>query len=354
MLGITISIAVVVAMITLASTLRTEFGSVAAYTNADLVIVQKAVSGLMNHSINETRIEEIEKGYEEVELATGYLVASLRMTETRAITIVGIDPDNTGMFVDETHVAAGRFFEENSGEIVLGKAAQKIHGADLGDILTFEGTMAFTVVGIYETGNAVVDNAAVISLQDAQQLTNSEAKVTLIALHLSPGADPNAVGQKIEEDMPSLKVQPADQLLEETMSESMQRVNMLAWVISTIAVVMGMIGTANIMTLAVSERTREIGILRAIGYGPTKIMKLILGESLVLSLVGAIVGGLLGILAVCSACLVPEVKAYVTPSFTVTPLLIGLGVAVLLGLVGGAYPAYRACRVSPAEALRHE
>lgn len=110
----------------------------------------------------------------------------------------------------------------------------------------------------------------------------------------------------------------------------------------------------NTMVMSVFERTREIGTLRALGWRRRKILGLVLKESLVLSLLGVAVGaalalGLNGLLQG-----IPGLGGWLEIVFS--PQLIGqtLFIGVLLGMVGGLYPAWRASNLSPAEALRYE
>lgn len=107
------------------------------------------------------------------------------------------------------------------------------------------------------------------------------------------------------------------------------------------------------MLKAVSERTREIGVLRAIGWTRQRIIKMIIGESILLSLIGIVVGlivkiGIVEILG--STGMIPGLM----PSFSVSLFVKGIGVALLLGIIGGIYPAYRASRLEPTEALRYD
>ena len=351
-LGIGTSIAVIIAFITMSSTLKSELGEAAAYTKADVIAVQKVISGLSG-LIDESIVDRIENSFKEVEQATGFLVTGLRLSDIQSLTIIGLCPEDRDMYLRESELSDGRFVE-NSGEIAVGKIAQVIHGIEIGNIVTFESAKAFNVVGIYETGNSIIDSGAMIPLHDAQELTNSSNKVTMIAVYLKPEIDASTMCKVIEDEIPYLKISPAATIMEDLSSDTVDSANTFAWVFSTIAIIMAMIGTANTMTMSVSERTREIGILRAVGWTPWKIMKLILGESLILSVGGFVIGIILGIATVYIISSLPRVSTLVSPSFSGITILIALGVALLLGLVGGAYPAYKACRLSPMEALRYE
>jgi putative ABC transport system permease protein len=108
------------------------------------------------------------------------------------------------------------------------------------------------------------------------------------------------------------------------------------------------------MIMSVFERTREIGILRAVGWSSRRIMRMIVQESLLLCAIAAGVGVALGLLASRAVMLIGTVRAFLDPSYEPAIFLRALGVAVVVALAGAAYPAFRAVRLTPMEALRHE
>ena len=124
--------------------------------------------------------------------------------------------------------------------------------------------------------------------------------------------------------------------------------------ITALAVGIGAIGVMNTMVMSVFERTREIGILRAVGWRGSRIMRMIVGESLILCLVATVAGSALGVLASRSVLLIPAVRSVLDPQYTVDIFVRALVVAIAVALVGAAYPAMRAVRLEPMEALRHE
>ncbi len=120
--------------------------------------------------------------------------------------------------------------------------------------------------------------------------------------------------------------------------------------VALISLLVGSIGIMNIMLVTVTERTREIGIMKALGYSSTDVLLLFIVEAMILSLLGGIMGlgvGLAGAYAVTNFLNLP----FLYPHYI---LEIGLGVALIVGVAAGAYPANKAAKMNPVEALRYE
>ena len=124
--------------------------------------------------------------------------------------------------------------------------------------------------------------------------------------------------------------------------------------ISVLAVLLGAIGVMNTMIMSVFERTREIGILRAVGWSGRRIVRMVISESLLLCLVAAVMGLALGWLAAQGVARIPAVQSYLEPAYSADIIIRALVVAIGVALAGAAYPALRAARLLPVEALRHE
>jgi putative ABC transport system permease protein len=126
--------------------------------------------------------------------------------------------------------------------------------------------------------------------------------------------------------------------------------------ITGISLLVGGIGIMNVLLASVTERTREIGIRKAAGARRRDLLAQFLAESVTISLVGSFLGALLGLGAAFGATAVMRAKssARIFAAVSWETLIVAAAAAILVGVVFGIYPALRAARLSPVEAIRHE
>ena len=133
-------------------------------------------------------------------------------------------------------------------------------------------------------------------------------------------------------------------------SDVIERITRFVTGIGVISLVVGAIGIANVMLVSVTERTREIGIMKAVGARNRDIMSIFVIEAALLGTLGSLLGVPLGLLVGRGA------AAYADVTFALAPdwIALAVGVGVVVGIVAGLYPAWRAARIDPIDALRHE
>jgi putative ABC transport system permease protein len=184
-----------------------------------------------------------------------------------------------------------------------------------------------------------------------EQLTMPERSAMVAFVYLRDDEALPFVTLQISTAFPRLRALPTAFLA--SGFEQLAYVDAFIWVISLAALIVGAIGVLNTMLMNVSERVREIGTLRAFGWPKSMVMRLILGEGLVTSILGGIGGSLLGVVAA-ELLMKLAPQGILEPLYDVRLFARGMAVAVLLGLLGALYPAWRASRLAPAEALRYE
>jgi putative ABC transport system permease protein len=134
----------------------------------------------------------------------------------------------------------------------------------------------------------------------------------------------------------------------------MQAMDAMMAAISFLAIAVGGIGVLNTMLMSVLERTREIGVLRALGWRRRRILGMIINESLLLGLLGGLVGILVAFVLTYLLNQIPMFGSILSAQWDTVIFVRALMFALLLGVLGGLYPAYRATRLQPVEALQYE
>lgn len=263
--------------------------------------------------------------------------------------VIGIDSSDLSM--DDIVLTNGTTYN-NGNEVIIGKTAAQSMNKTIGDTISISNT-TFKIVGTYETGNFMDDRGVVMSLTKLQNLTGDTGEVSLILVKAADSTNSNDLANTIEQKYSNEVTTSTSLSGMNRMNNGLDVISSGSWAVSLLAVLVGGIIVFVTMTKAVTERTREIGVLRAIGWTKQRIMKMILGESLILSLIAIVVGLAVGI-GIVELISTTHIMRGIEPALSAYLILKGIGVALFLGLVGGIYPAYRASRLAPTEALRYE
>ena len=215
------------------------------------------------------------------------------------------------------------------------------------------GRRVFTVAGIYHSGDRFEDLGIVLPLRTVEALAGRPGDVTSIGVTAVPGANAKALARRLEQRYPGVAAitEPGQAIKVDT---STRLIVSLGWVVSLMAVIVGGIAVMNTMAMSVFERTREIGILRAVGWPPLRVASMILSETLCICLLALGVGCALGVAAAELFVRRSTLSGFITPGYTASTFAWGLAFALGVGLIGALYPTWRAVRLEPVEALRHE
>lgn len=255
-------------------------------------------------------------------------------------------------------ISAGRMFEPGKNEIIVGLAAQReFVGLDVGSTIKF-GQNEWTIVGSFDAGGSVSESELwtdIIVLQGAYRRGNSFQSVR-VRLE-SP--ESLKILEKTLDDDPRIDAQvQSEHDYYAGQAEGLTRfIGMVGYPLTVLMAIGALFGALNSMYSSVSVRGKEIATLRALGFGPGAVLLSTVVESILLSLVGGLTGGLIAFVVFNGfqvSTLNGSSFSQVVFNFAVTSDLLvqGLLAALIIGVVGGFFPAIRAARLPVAAALR--
>lgn len=399
MLGIIIGIAAVIGILTVGDGLSSSITGTMSGLGASTISISlretesaDPMSGMMGMTgkpdeedlISEKMIQEMQERYAEdiAAVSLSESVGSGRAKDGRLYANIGVTGVNNGYFaVDDLELLAGRFLEDRDDEggrmvcVVSDKLVSNMFGGDqqaaLGSELSVEvgaDRLRLRIVGIYKyeasafllyTGSERdISTSLYIPLSAAKRLSGGSDGFSNITVLARADADSSSVAARLEEFLGRYYRRNDDYSISATSMESiiasvndmMGTLSIAIAVIAAISLLVGGIGVMNIMLVSVTERTREIGTRKALGATNANIQMQFVAESALICLVGGVIGIILG-----------AAFGYLGSTLLGVPTLPDLGSVALaagfslaVGIFFGYYPASKAAKMDPIEALRYE
>jgi putative ABC transport system permease protein len=295
------------------------------------------------------------KATEGVAFATPLLLHQVVKNGTPHI-IYGIDPNDITELKPAWKVN-GRYFEPGETRVmVVGNTLAEKEGLGAGSILPFGPDQEpFTIVGVLESTGSEDDNFHFVPLSEAQRLFEKEDRITAIAVRVQDVRKIAQVSDDLE-TVPDVQVVTMAQVTG-TIMNLVGSARTLLYTVIVIAICISGAGIINSLLMSVHERTREFGMLKAIGASGTDIGVLVLSETLIITTIGGILGIMVavagsGLIEGFVRNAIPYAPAGSLFSFEPALVLIALVFSVVLGFICGIYPAIRSGRLSPMETIR--
>lgn len=353
-LGIAIGVAAIIGLGALADGLQSGYGSMLKGTQADLILSQPDAFDLSYSTVDESIGKELLDA-PEVSAVSGMIQGFIQAENNPYFFVFGHTPNSFAL--ERYNIVQGVDLDQHLAPsfhgkpVLLGSAAAEVMKKNVGDSLRLSGSV-YRILGIYETGDAFEDSGAVLELIDAQELLGRPRTIGVFYIRLKDPSLRDRFLARAERLWPDLLVSGSEDLADQqSMAESLQG---MVWGIGGLAIVIGGVGMMNSQLMSVMERTREIGVLRAVGWTKRRVLWMILMESIVVCLIGGIVGAAIGYAMIYSLSHSTTILGLNIENIRTQLLQQAFTVVLILGLVGGLYPAWRASRLAPVEALRYE
>ncbi|AFL90450.1 ABC-type transport system, involved in lipoprotein release, permease component [Terriglobus roseus DSM 18391] len=347
--GIAFSVA---AMLTIVTVLQ---GAVAMFSgilssDSQIIVFERNVSDLFFSSVPSEAAKTI-ASWSIVQHADPVLFGIVSSSDHPIITCFGITKNDARLRKATWMQGDRKDFGHQENDVVLGQRAAEFMNASVGNTVQI-GHGAFHVIGVIKTANGFEDGGVFMPLTSAQTFFHKEGSSSVITIKLQRKEDVPELKSMVHRSFPNLVA-----LEDEEFTRSYSQFKILkatAWAVGGCGLLLGGLGVANTMIMSVFTRIREIAILRVNGFSNGQIAAMIFGESSLVSVLGAVVGLVIGITFLIILGHIPALHGYVDTS--IQPLVVAtvIVLAMLTGVAGALYPAIYAMRVRAVEALRFE
>ncbi len=295
------------------------------------------------------------------------------------ISIYGIEPEieaSVNPIFQEEFLADGRLLKADDEDVIfIGKGLADALEIGVGDRISMSGKSVheemrkrtMTIVGIYDINLTSLERQGLyISLSEAQNLYDLDENITEVIVYTEVTGKEAPIVEALEDSITGYEITTWETAIPE-LSSTMAMKNAVMTGFSVVILSIAAIGIFNILLMAIYERTREIGLLGAIGLKPRQISFLFLLEGIMIGIVGAVVGTIMGYLitlvlgiyginygfAVDMMDYLALMGTHIYPTFDINLTLQRAGMVALISSLAALYPAIEASRREPAEALHH-
>lgn len=353
--AVALGVGAVVSLVGIAIGFKASFLELYGEVGVDLLVIKGRVGRQLESGIPESmgdRISEID-GVTDVIPGLNDVI-SFPDEDLFMVVVNGFVPESK--VFEHLKLQDGRYLKrDDTGRVMLGRILSENLDKKVGDKIEVYDEEFFEVVGIFDSFSVIESGSLVMPMHELQPLIGREEQVLGISVITDTGTDSDKLDRiraEIEALEPGIVARPAREHIDGL--TEIQLAGAMAWLTSAIALLIGGVGVMNTMIMTVQERTREIGVLRAIGWRRGRVIRMILFESLILGAVGAVVGIVGAILLVKFLTSLPTVNGLLDGQIQPIVIVYGVVLAMAVGLIGGLIPAWIASRMTPTAALRQE
>jgi len=354
--GVLIGITAIVALGSISEGIRTMINEELEFLGGTIMVTSEEGGGFMmgfqGSEITSEQIDELKSfsGVKEVVPLT-FAVGEITAMQGPEYVIVGVDPAQQDFYIGKgIELDTGRELESNDElSILLSYQYAEDHDLKVGDTLEFK-EEDFEVVGILKEGVGDSDNIIVMPLGTMMDVYDMDSYGAAYVVPEDVGKI-ESLAEEIEDDFDGFSAQTQAEIANQA-SQIVDTISIFTLGIAGISAIVGGLGVMNTMIMSIMERRREIGIMKAVGATSRFVLTQILLESIMITLIGGLLGVTLGILGSYSLRFVSIGLARARVTFEL--ILGSLAFTTILGMFGGFYPAWKAAKLDPIEAIRYE
>lgn len=377
-IGIMIGGAAIISLVSVAEGMNLEINRQVELLGPKTIIITNINLGLSRREPITLTYRELDtvKKIPNVSVATPVISRATRIKingRSAQVQVTGIIPEEYLKINKNLEISEGRFLQKSDvvsavlGSNIVKPQSEKEPIAGIGDRLiveVFSGTevksSTLRVSGILTPiGQSLTfspDDSVYINLRTAQQIFNMGNRISSIIVEADDLNTIDIVVNKIREKLGDGATILTSGFIRDTVGRVIGIVQAVLGSVSAISLVVAGVGIVNTMTISVMERTREIGILKAIGAKRKDVLMVFLSESLLTGFSGGIVGSIVGVFMgqVISSLAQVTIGISLTPFTSFQMIAIVILFSMVTGILAGLYPAWRASNLNPVEALRYE
>lgn len=348
--GVSLAAALYMILVASADGFLAQFRGLVAVFASQIVVQQESATSPWSSLLSSEQVAAVSR-VEGIGAISRIALGKTRLRETSYFLVFGLDPGET--ILGRLPLVQGRSVGGGPDEIMLGERAAARLGVEVGQRIDVR-RRVLSIVGVYRSGNAILDSGAVIELQTVQELFNLRDRVHLLFLLVEDQHDRERILESAVRDLPRMEAATAESWVD--IYGQMSVVEYFARFLALVALLVAAMGVANSMHVNVSEQYRELAILKALGWSRWRIARLVLIEGLLLAGVGGLAAMPLaaGILHV-----ITDVRFEPFNSSGLVPFTLGMVtaiegwvVAVLAGMAGTITPLIRVLRIETGRVLR--
>ncbi len=348
-LGVAIGISLFVTAISFSHGFQKQMYDIIKNYQVDITIQRKGSPTPIHSRITREDYQRLQN-IEEIEGISSMIIGTIRTKWNPYFMIIGVSNDILNYRIG---LLEGRVMLPDKKEAIIGQLASEMFNYGINSEIEIGEDEVYKITGIYSTSIRIIDGAICLNLEDVRRILRFSDYANMLFIRVKHDADPVTVIRKINNNFPELYAARSSDFSSQMRLNN--TVKAFVWAITVISLFTSCIIVSNTLIMSITERTREIGILVAVGWSRLRIIKMIMNEALLISFAGCLLGNIIGIIQLWILNYVNIAgPGWIPVSISFWIFLQSIIFSTIVGVLSAISPAIIASKLLPAEALRYE